>query len=205
MVQSGLVDVPSVSHYRLAAHLLLAFLVFQYLWWTLLTCLQPVQKLKDYCPRIRFLARCIYFILALQITYGAFTAGMDAGFGYNTFPKMGTTWLPATWDMLSPFWLNLIENSFMIQFIHRSLAWLLLLIIPLFTLFSFRTHLLTSLQKKGLLVANTVLTFQFLVGVLTLIHVVPISLAILHQVGGLTLLTVWTWVLFSFRYPTLLQ
>ena len=198
MVQSGLVDQPSVSHYRLASHLLLAFTVFQYLWWTLLKCLFPKKPSINTPARLRPYLKIIFTILIFQILYGAFTAGLDAGIGYNTFPKMGTYWLPPTWSELTPFWHNFFENRYLIQFIHRCLGWSLFFSIPLLTLFSTRMPL-SRFQSRCLYTACFAVFLQFLLGVLTLLHLVPIHLAISHQIGGLFLLTSWVTVLFSFR------
>lgn len=198
MVQSGLVDRPSVSHFRLAAHLLMAFAVFQYLLWTLLTCLKPIQLLAHDHPKPRRWAKLIFIVLIMQLTYGAFTAGLDAGLGYNTFPKMGVTWLPVTWNELSPLWQNVINNRYMIQFIHRSLGWSLFFLIPGFTLLISKESF-SKPQKISLYLASVAIICQFLIGILTLIHLVPLPLALAHQVGGLLVLSLWVGVLFAFR------
>ena len=93
MVQSGLVSNPEVSHYRLAAHLGPAFSIFGLGWW-MLQDLNPGETGPGKTGRLRFLACLILGLLCLQITYGAFTSGMKAGYGFNTFPMMEKEWFP---------------------------------------------------------------------------------------------------------------
>ena len=94
MVKSGLVDNPHVSHFRLAAHLSLAFLIFILILHQYLKALYPTSNIKR--TRLSNLSLGLLVLIGLQIVYGAFTAGLDAGHFYNTtYPKMGSEWLPA--------------------------------------------------------------------------------------------------------------
>ena len=94
MVKSGLVDNPHVSHFRLAAHLSLAFLIFILILHQYLKALYPTGNIKR--TRLSNLSLGLLVLIGLQIVYGAFTAGLDAGHFYNTtYPKMGSEWLPA--------------------------------------------------------------------------------------------------------------
>ena len=108
MVKSGLVDIPAVSHYRLAAHLSLAFFIGGYVLWLLL-------DLRDRQPRrpntsLASMGRWFLGLTCLQIVFGAFMAGTRAGYLYQTFPDMNGVMVPQNWLDLSPIWVNFVEN-----------------------------------------------------------------------------------------------
>ena len=125
MVKSGLVERPSVSHYRLAAHLSLALLVYGCLFLYGMAFIRRDKPPID-LPRASNALRIHGFItlsfVCLTILWGAFTAGLDAGMIYNTFPKMGGQLVPPDMWAHYPFWLNLFENHASVQFMHRWLA-----------------------------------------------------------------------------------
>ena len=197
MVKSGLVNKPDVSHYRLAAHLTLAFSIIGYIFWLLLELKYPHYKYNQHkklkAPLVLFL-----FVLILQIVYGGFVAGLDAGLTYNTFPKMGQGWIPRDSMFMTPYWVNLFENTGTIQFIHRCMGWLLLFL---------GTYLFISsrsendfLQRKSFQFIGICLIFQFLLGVLTIVNYVPVSIASMHQIGAcLLLLLTLRAVFFTFK------
>ncbi len=193
MVKSGLVDNPAVSHYRLAAHLLLAFavMVFSLLLIFRLSNRQQAQKTSKASKRLLTLSYIITGVIVLQIVYGAFTAGLKAGFMMNTFPKMNGEWVPALAYSMTPFWHNLIENHFGIQFIHRTLGWLLLFGIGALGLSAWFTPLkaqLNTTQHRAINLLLAMTATQFTLGALTIIYVVPLGLATTHQVGASILL-----------------
>ena len=125
MVASGLVDRPSVSHYRLAAHLLLAVALYAYTVWLILE-LGPQGARRDDAKTRRKATALIGFLFVVM-TWGALMAGLRAGTAHNTFPTMSGYWIPPGLFDLSPWWINLFENGTTIQFIHRWLAKLLVL------------------------------------------------------------------------------
>ncbi len=168
MVKSGLVSNPHVSHYRLALHLGLAFLLFQWLFWMLLE--QWVGRRQSPSP-LRDFSWWVTGLIAVQIIYGAFVAGLDAGIGFNTWPKMGDQWIPS--GML----INFFENHIAIQFIHRNLA----------VLVAFAVFLLWWMSRKHVILIAVLI--QFSLGVATLLFIVPLPLALAHQLGALFLLT----------------
>ena len=188
MVKSGLIDNPHVSHYRLAGHLLLAFGLMAYILWVSLT----INK-ERFTPATAYnkekLSPVLNWILAvivIQIIYGAFTAGLKAGYGWNTFPKMAGEWIPGGLLPLSPWYLNLIEHNFTVQFIHRMLGWILCLLIPGFWRFC-KGFVLNEHQKKALDWLLWTILIQFGLGIFTLILVVPVWLGVMHQAGALLL------------------
>jgi heme a synthase len=190
MVKSGLVDVPQVSHLRLTAHLCMAFLLYAYLVWILVELVRPQRgspRPGPTGPGWKIAAIGFLAVLALQIVYGGFTAGLRAGFAFNTFPTMLGYWVPPGMLNLEPALKNLTNNPTTIQFIHRGLGWLL----ALYALALWTASNPSRLQPRQsflirLVAATTAL--QFVLGVMTLVHVVPITLATLHQITACYLL-----------------
>jgi cytochrome c oxidase assembly protein subunit 15 len=178
MVMSGLVDMPRVSHYRLAAHLVLALIILSYLYWIILD-LRRTSKV-NVSSGFKLLCTTILGVTLLQITYGAFTAGLRAGLGFNTYPLMDGEIMASAATMMAPFWLNLFENGAMVQFLHRWIGALLLLLVVVLLGLSIVGNSPRQLKVAcGSLVAITLV--QFLLGVFTLLNYVPITLASAHQ------------------------
>jgi cytochrome c oxidase assembly protein subunit 15 len=188
MVQSGLVSNPEVSHYRLAAHLGLAFSIFGLGWW-MLQDLNPGDPGRGKTGRLRFLACLLLGLLCLQIVYGAFTSGMKAGYGFNTFPMMEKDWLPEGLFGLSPFWKNFVEDKFSVQFIHRWMGTALTLATFGLAWFSFKTGNLNETRKIRLRWVMGLVTVQFSLGIATILLIVdfPILLPVVHQLVALFL------------------
>ncbi|MES0489993.1 MAG: COX15/CtaA family protein [Leptospirales bacterium] len=178
MVMSGLESRPSVSHYRLAAHLTFAFIIAGYILWIIL---DLIRNKSSHSPAPWF--KYTVFItsgIILQIIYGAFTAGLKAGFDYNTFPLMRGEIIPSGAFSFIPFLTNFYENEIMVQFIHRTIAWSLLISITVF-FYMAKKMVLSPEQKKANHMLIATLGIQFLLGVFTLIYVVPVALGVLHQ------------------------
>ncbi|MFU8811493.1 MAG: COX15/CtaA family protein [Balneolaceae bacterium] len=187
MVQSGLVDVPRVSHFRLAAHLSLAFLIFGCCVWFALDLKQRTEHTNRDLGEIRIWLWAFLLLLSLQIVWGAFVAGLNAGHIYNTFPKMHQYWMPPELWLMEPLMSNVIENMVTVQWIHRVLATLLLLLAAIIWVRSYRMN--TSLRTKMWVMALfSILLLQYALGVFTLIWHVPVSLGVLHQAVAMILL-----------------
>lgn len=197
MVKSGLVDIPAVSHYRLAAHLVTAFLTFAYTLWVALDIIYPKRKVIN--KSFRDLVRVGMGILLLQIIWGAFVAGLDAGLIHNTWPTMneGKLMHETVYIELEPVWRNFIEGKSGVQFIHRYLAYLVVGIIGVIWYRS-RQISLTVLQQKAINALLILVFVQFLLGVFTLIYAVPVWLGVAHQVGAFFLLAGMTYTLHRF-------
>ena len=135
-------------------------------------------------------------VLIVQIMYGAFTAGLRAGFGYNTFPLMNDQWIADAVGMMTPGWLNLFERGATVQFIHRWLRIFTVILGISVWVYSFFVQLLDR-QKWGINILLVIVLTQFLLGIGTLIYGVPIHLASLHQAGACVLLLVTVYVAFS--------
>lgn len=196
MVKSGLVDRPAVSHYRLAAHLLLAILILSFLFWLILDMLNWA-RLDAPPDLIRHSAVFLMVLLAVQLLFGAFTAGLDAGYGFNTYPLMHGQFLADAALMMEPFWVNIIENGVMIQFIHRWVGALLLAGIVVFVLTCLRQGLLGL--SAWVLLAVTCL--QFTIGVATLMLRVPVVLGSLHQAVGCLMVLSLLYIVYVTRRP----
>ncbi len=189
MVSSGLVDNPFVAHYRLALHLVTAFITFGYTLWIALS-LMTKEELNT--PAfVRNFSWIILFAILLQLIYGAFVAGTKAGYIYNTFPKMGSTFIPSEMGTLQPAWLNLFENTITLQFIHRNIAYLLTLMVIVLWIYSLRNKLHPVLQSAVQLMMLIVM-FQVVLGIITILnlHLNPVFLGSLHQFGALMVFTV---------------
>ena len=188
MVKSGLVSNPEVSHYRLAAHLSLAFSVFGLGWW-MLQDLNPASKGEGGTGRLRVLACALIVFLSLQIIYGAFTSGMKAGYGFNTFPMMEDDWVPDGLFGLTPFWKNLVADKFTVQFIHRWMGTILTLATLGAAWFSYKSGILNAFQKNRLGWVVGLVSIQFSLGVGTILLIVdfPILLPVIHQLVALFL------------------
>lgn len=182
MVKSGLNKVPHVSHYLLASHLTLAFITFGFTFWYALNLLYAERK-SDRLNSIRKHAMILLGLVAVQIIYGAFVAGMQAGALCPTWPKMGNDWLPAEVYSMSPMWNNFLENPYGVQFIHRIIA--IIILIFAIALFMKKKNLAISSQQR--LLINLVIAgvaIQIALGIATLIFHVPLIVASLHQVGA---------------------
>ena len=176
MVASGLVDVPEVSHVRLAVHLLLALLIFGAIVWVAMDLRAlarggPPQGSR--MPLIGIWALCLLF---LQFLFGAYVAGLEAGYAFNSWPKMGEEWFPADTPWLEPALRNFADNPVVVQFVHR---WLAFLVAAAALWLAWRTWRQGWRLEAGTLAATV--TAQILLGILTLLSGVQIDIAVAHQ------------------------
>ena len=175
MVSSGLSQLTSVSQYRLATHLFAASLLFLALIWVA----RRLEPAKSATPT-GWPVWLLLVLLELQIVAGAFVAGLDAGMGYNTWPLMDGALIPKGLDVIEPFWKNLFENALTVQFNHRMIA---------YGVVAFVGWLLWRQTKRGgfdgadgwLPRIGALVLLQVALGILTLVNMVPISLALGHQ------------------------
>lgn len=188
MVQSGLVNDPAVSQYRLTAHLGLALVIYAYILWVAHGLAFAGAK-----PRVggRLATAAVFLLSAVFVTAlaGALVAGLDAGLAYNTFPQMGDQWIPDGILELSPLRLNFFENVAMVQFQHRCLATATVVFAILFWAYA-RTAPLPARGRMAVAALPIVALVQFGLGVATVVNAVPVSLGALHQAFAVVLLTV---------------
>lgn len=197
MVKSGLVDRPDVSHYRLATHLTTAFITFAFTLWVALDIRYPERK--EIQKRFRNLIRWGLFVLLLQIVWGAFVAGLDAGWIHNHWPKMSDgEWMHESVTIeREPLWRNFVEGKSGVQFVHRYLAYV---VVAFIGVIAYRTRklTLTATQSKGIRLLVGLVVLQFALGVFTLLLNVPVWLGVLHQVVAFFLLSAMTFTLHRF-------
>uniref|UniRef100_A0A914UZZ7 Cytochrome c oxidase assembly protein COX15 n=1 Tax=Plectus sambesii TaxID=2011161 RepID=A0A914UZZ7_9BILA len=207
MVKSGLdpsqnsrSDVPSVSQYRLAAHLSSAFVLYTVFLWTGLShILTPYDHTNvPKIGRLRGLAHSTKTWIFLTAVMGAFVAGLDAGLVYNSWPKYADKWIPDGLTTKEPKWRNLFENQVTVQFIHRNLAYLTLASVTATWLIGRRMALgpRAKVALHGLMVMGYT---QALLGIVTLVNYVPVWLGALHQSGSMALITFAFWLTSELR------
>ena len=199
MVKSGLTERTSVSHYRLAIHLVAAFITFAFTLWFALELIyknerENIISLRNYNGLLKFL----FVVVMMQIIYGAFVAGLHAGRFANTFPTMDGEWIPSGIFSYQSFPLNIFENPVTVQFVHRIMAMIIVLLTGWIWLSSDKKELNQS-QRNGIYFLLFAVGIQFLLGVFTLLSKVNITLASFHQVGAFMLFSSVIFLLFQFR------
>lgn len=187
MVQSGLVDIPRVSPYRLAAHLSLALVIF-FLMLRLAVGLLWPRPAADQPPRLRTGLRLTMALAAITIVSGAFVAGLKAGLIYNTFPLMGGRIVPVDALIFEPMWRNFFENPAMVQFMHRVLA-IITFVASLMTWWRGRSLPSGHPLRRALSVVAIAAVAQLSLGILTLLLHVPVTVGTIHQGGAVVLLS----------------
>lgn len=192
MVKSGLVDRPHVSHYRLAVHLSIAFAIFGGCVWFALG-LRRARPVEMRAAARRGLLRGLSIVgalLALQIVWGAFVAGLKAGFVFNTFPLMAGALVPPQLLELEPLHRNLVESPIAVQWLHRLIGTVLAVATVVFFLRA--RALLTDREGRRLNVLfAAALLAQYGLGVLTLLLHVPVALGVMHQAMAMILFGIW--------------
>ncbi|PRY09971.1 cytochrome c oxidase assembly protein subunit 15 [Pontibacter ummariensis] len=185
MVKSGLVDRPHVSHYRLAAHLTLALSLIGVMAWTIADLVPKPQKPQVIIPSLRYLSHLILVLVLVQIIFGAFVAGLKAGFSYNTYPLMEGELFPShLLGYLS--WSNTLDNGVAVQFLHRWFALLVLNALVLFWYTTRKRNMPGQVQYLATLLLLAGIT-QLSLGIATLVLAVPLALSVLHQVVAVLL------------------
>ena len=188
MVKSGLVARTDVSQYRLAVHLGLAFAILGYLLWLALNLVAPGRAAPGHPRGLALATLAIIFVTALA---GGLVAGLNAGLDYNTWPSMDGGWLPDGVLALSPWWLNAFENAATVQFDHRMLAYATTICIAGLWWRCRDASPPTAMAATAL---AAMAVAQLGLGVATLLLVVPLPLAALHQAGAAMLFGLAIWV-----------
>jgi cytochrome c oxidase assembly protein subunit 15 len=176
MVASGLVDRPEVSHIRLAVHLLTAFAIFGALIWVAMDLRRLAADEGARPVRMPTAAIWVLSLLALQFLFGAYVAGLEAGFAYSSWPLMGDDWFPAETPMLAPYLRNFVDNPIVVQFVHRWLAFVFAAAAFLLA----RRAWARGLHAEAAALAGAV-TVQILLGIFTLLTGVDLYVAAAHQ------------------------
>ncbi len=189
MVKSGLANTPDVSHYRLATHLILALIIFSILVWLYLNSNYGMAAFPN------ILQISILFLIFVTIAAGALVSGMKAGLLYNEYPLMGNTLVPIEYGEYGI--LDAFENPASVQFHHRTMAFFTLISVVTFSIYLYKKNFI-----KMAFLLSSIIIFQFLIGIFTLINYVPIWSAALHQFGALILLTYMLNILYFLNKKT---
>ncbi|CAM8952986.1 unnamed protein product [Rhodiola kirilowii] len=212
MVKSGLEEPaseyvqPRVSPYRLAAHLTSAFAIYSGIVWTALSVVMPEPPSGSLAwvrgaVQLKKIARPVGILVGVTAISGAFVAGNDAGHAFNTFPKMGDTWIPDDILRMRPFMRNFFEDTATVQLDHRILATATLLSIGGMWLASKKLDLNPAVQSL-LGATMSMAVIQVTLGISTLLSYVPVSLGSAHQAGALTLMTLMIVLNHTVRKPS---
>lgn len=185
MVASGLVDRPDVAQERLAIHLMAALCLLGALVWTALDMRALARPKRIGAERPRGWIAPFFGLLAVQLIFGALVAGTDAGFAFNTWPKMGEYWVPPGLSAMEPVWRNLLDNRVTLQFVHRCIA---ILVAGAAVLVGVRLIRAGGRGPGGALIAMVLL--QFTLGVATLLSGMALPVAVAHQSGAALLVIV---------------
>lgn len=185
MVASGLVDRPDVAHERLALHLTTALFLLAALLWTALDLRALAAGRSSVEGRPSTWVWPFAILLVVQITLGAFVAGLDAGHIFNTWPLMHGAWVPQGLTSITPIWSNLVDNPIAVQFMHRWLAVVVVVSVLLVAVKLFKAG-----ATSYAVALEVAVVIQFVLGVLTLLNAVPVALGVAHQSGGVLLLVV---------------
>ena len=187
MVKSGLIDRTDVSHYRLSLHLGLAFIIFILLFWHYLKYKNQQafisnKRLPAYLPFI------FMFFILLQICLGGLVSGLDAGQVYQTWPLMNQSYFPDDSNLKDLFSIKAFEIPSIVQFMHRNIAYLIILLFSLIATIIYRNEQFIYLRKTILMIF-IFLFLQTFLGILTVLSGAQIILASMHQVGSILLIT----------------
>ncbi|PPR46674.1 MAG: Heme A synthase [Alphaproteobacteria bacterium MarineAlpha5_Bin9] len=186
MVKSGLTENPYVSAYRLAFHLTNALIIYVLFFWLSLNLFFGRMQKNNISKINKHFFHFSLLLIFITIVSGSFMAGTDSGKSFNTFPLMNGQIIPEGYFIDFFGWRNVFENTIAINFNHRWLA--------IFTFFFTSLHIIYLINKKiynnfSLYLVLFILSLQILLGVLTLIYIVPISYASMHQTNAIILLS----------------
>src|SRR6185437_13199422 len=175
-------------HYRLATHLVLALLIFAGVVWTL-------RRLADQPPtvatsRLKITCAGLLVLTFVQLYLGALVAGLRAGKIYNTWPDIDGAFIPSAARLFfeTPWWRNLFDNTLTVQFEHRMAAYALLTLAVLHAIDTVRSRAGAAVIAGAWWLVAAI-TLQAVLGILTLLHQVPIDLALAHQAVAIVVLT----------------
>ena len=183
MVSSGLIDRVDVSHYRLSLHLVTAFIILSIVFWKYLNLTDiKINQINIKLNLIKF----FLLLLFLQLIIGAFVSGMDAGKIYNTWPLMGSSYFPDDSVFSDIFYLTVFDDQSLVQFIHRNLAYLIVIIYFYILYFVLKNENINL--RTPIFIIGIALLFQIFLGVLTILSGVKMLYASLHQINSILII-----------------
>jgi heme a synthase len=190
MVKSGLINDTDVSHYRLSLHLTTALIVLSLIFWFFLENI----KINKFTIKINnnFLSFFL-IIITTQIIFGAFLAGLNGGLLYNSWPDMNGKFIPDDINKNDLYNFNSLNNPTVVQFYHRFLAYILTTFLVVLNYFFYKK----KINFKSIMILNSAILFQMILGILTLITGVKIYYASLHQLGSVFVLTSFLFIYYK--------
>ncbi len=191
MVKSGLVDRPDVSHYRLTAHLGLAVLIYIYMFWMAMKLVLP--RSKKALGRPKKLSRIYVVLLFIQILLGGLVAGLNAGLVSDTWPLMFGQLIPDGLFAGDGGLMNIFNNPLTLHFEHRTFAYIVA-IVAIMLWWKLKGDTCETVRMASHIVLMSVL-LQMSIGVLTVINMVPITIAAAHQAGAIIALSAGLYLL----------
>ena len=190
MVSSGLIENNDVSHFRLSIHLSLALFILCLIFWYILD-IYKTKKFQNKIPNLLLLF--ILKLIVLQIVLGAFLSGLDGGLIYNSWPDMNGSFFPNDIGYGDFINTQLFNNPSIVQFLHRSTAYLLLFFIIILNFIYFKK----KYDFKYVLFFDAAILIQIFLGIITLISGVEIRYASLHQLGSILVLSSYLLILYK--------
>ncbi|VXC74448.1 COX15/CtaA family protein [Sphingomonas sp. AX6] len=188
MVASGLAERTDVSHFRLAAHLLLALFVLASLLWTARDMLNLARDPAAPRARLTPFTLTVGAILFVQLLFGAFVAGLNAGLVTDQWPMMNGRFFPTEEFAMRSFWDAIVNDPYVLHWIHRWWAW-----VAFAALLMLAIRVKRSGERSTSIAIHALLGIQILLGIATVLSGVDIVLAVLHQVVGALLVGAVTW------------
>jgi len=184
MVSSGLVERVDVSHFRLSAHLIIAFIILTLIFWNFLN----LNLSNNHIVKINFYLPSFFLLTVfLQIIIGAFVSGMDAGTIYTSWPLMGNSYFPDDNNLINLFTFSAFSEPSIVQFLHRNLAYLIL-IFYLFILYKVYKNKIVA-SYNSIKIIGLILILQIILGIFTLLYGAQIYFASMHQICSIFLVS----------------
>jgi len=195
MVKSGLVNDIDVSHFRLSIHLLFAFIILSLIFWNYLDLIylkKKERKMRNYLPEI------FIILIFLQIIFGAFVSGMDAGKIYNSWPLMGDSFFPDDNKIINLFKFSAFSDPSLVQYLHRNMAYLIFVLYIIIAFTVYKNKILPLF--KPILILGLVVFLQIILGILTLLSGAGILISSLHQFSSILLITASLYFLYKNKF-----
>ena len=195
MVKSGLVNNIDVSHFRLSIHLLFAFIILSLIFWNYLDLIylkEKERKMRNYLPEI------FMILIFLQIIFGAFVSGMDAGKIYNSWPLMGDSFFPDDNKIINLFKFSAFSDPSLVQYLHRNMAYLIFVLYIIIAFTVYKNKILPLF--KPILILGLVVFLQIILGILTLLSGAGILISSLHQFSSILLITASLYFLYKTKF-----
>jgi len=197
MVASGLVDRTDVSHYRLAVHLLLALFIAACLLWTALDFLQLHRNPHARPTRLTGFAIAVGGILFIQLLWGAYVAGLNAGYVASDWPLMQGKFVPDGMMWHGSFWATITSDPYLVHFFHRWWAW-----VAAVALILLARRAKAAGNRPASIALNATIGTQVALGIWTVMSGVHLHVAVTHQGVGALVVLAATWAAHSIGQRT---